>query len=294
MILYLTTRQSSNTLRFLYRDWAWGFRWRFRRAFYEDLLEQGFVPRATLLFSDHERMDHELLIRVRSLWDAAAPHCRVVNNPHHVLPRLPLLEKFYEHSINRHRGFRAGSEPQDIRYPVFLRREHDHKGALTDLLHDKAAHERARAEWCHVHDLLTVEFEDTSDEAGVYQKFSAFKVGDAIIPKHVLHADAWVTKVQKMGLGHQGETEPDYFRTNPHREQILRAFSVANIEYGRIDYGLRDGRIVVWEINTNPTVMSDWWRMPRWRRPLQREFARRYVQGLKALDTTLPGPPLRL
>jgi hypothetical protein len=44
--------------------------------------------------------------------------------------------------------------------------------------------------------------------------------------------------------------------TRPHDAGVRRIFEKANIEYGRIDYGVcRDGRIVVWEINTNPMVL---------------------------------------
>ena len=44
---------------------------------------------------------------------------------------------------------------------------------------------------------------------------------------------------------------------NPHRELLEHIFRDAGIDYGRIDYGLLDGRIQVWEINTNPWIASD-------------------------------------
>ena len=67
----------------------------------------------------------------------------------------------------------------------------------------------------------------------------------------------------------------------------------AGIEYGRIDYGVVDGKIRVWGINTNPTVMSDRLRMARWRRHRQKLFVERYRGGLDALDTP-QGPPIPL
>jgi hypothetical protein len=33
-------------------------------------------------------------------------------------------------------------------------------------------------------------------------------------------------------------------------------FARAGLEYGRIDYGLADGRLQVWEINTGPTLLA--------------------------------------
>ncbi|MGR9089760.1 MAG: hypothetical protein ACU85U_04170 [Gammaproteobacteria bacterium] len=35
----------------------------------------------------------------------------------------------------------------------------------------------------------------------------------------------------------------------------MALFSIANIDYGRIDYSLRAGRIQVFETNTNPVIM---------------------------------------
>lgn len=295
MMLYLTTRNSTNTLRYLYRDWARGFRRRMRRATYEDLLARGEVPRATLLFTDHERMDPELLERVRALWDAAVPHCRCLNNPHRVLPRLSLLDRLVERGINTHRAFRLDAVPEDLRFPVFVRGERDHGGPKSDLLADREALEAALARLAPKHpDLLVVEFEDTRGADGLFRKCSVFLIGDAVIPKHVVAGDAWVTKIHRDGLAHAREEETEYYRSNPHDAAVREAFGLAGIEYGRIDYGLKDGRMVVWEINTNPTVMSDWWRMARWRRPMQRDFTARYVAALEALDDTPPGNPIRL
>jgi hypothetical protein len=44
-------------------------------------------------------------------------------------------------------------------------------------------------------------------------------------------------------------------RATAHREKIAEVFRIAGIDYRRIDHGVKDGRIQVWEINTNPMVM---------------------------------------
>ena len=49
----------------------------------------------------------------------------------------------------------------------------------------------------------------------------------------------------------------DYVRTNPHADELRKLFGAANIEYGRIDYTIADGRIQVFEINTNPAGAWD-------------------------------------
>ena len=51
------------------------------------------------------------------------------------------------------------------------------------------------------------------------------------------------------------EAERRYQAENPHRAELLEVFRLANIEFGQIDYALLNGRIQVWEINTNPHLI---------------------------------------
>jgi hypothetical protein len=46
-----------------------------------------------------------------------------------------------------------------------------------------------------------------------------------------------------------------YVRSNPHAAQIMDIFKRCDIEYGRIDYGLANGRLQVWEINSAPVLL---------------------------------------
>ena len=46
-------------------------------------------------------------------------------------------------------------------------------------------------------------------------------------------------------------------RENPHAEAVREVFEIARIRYGRIDYGIRDGRLQTWEINTAPVLTAD-------------------------------------
>ena len=45
-------------------------------------------------------------------------------------------------------------------------------------------------------------------------------------------------------------------QTNPHEAELRAIFKLARIDYGRIDYGIKDGQIQVWEINTNPMLLK--------------------------------------
>lgn len=298
MILYLTTRESSNTFRYLERDWARDLKRQVVRTTYEEIIERGTVPRATLLFTDHERMSPELLGLACQLWDQATPHCRALNNPHRLLTRAPLLEALSAEGVNRHRAFAPHAVPSDLRYPVFLRGIQDHLGPLTDLLPDRAALEaallRLQIQGRRNATLLVVEYEDSRGSDGTFRKFAAFRVGDAIIPRHLIVGQDWMLKINHPSWRTNAAEEQAYARDNPHEAELRRAFETAGIEYGRIDYGLSDGRVRVWEINTNPTVMSDFFRTARARRPLQREFLARFRAALDGLDDVEPGEAIPL
>ena len=46
----------------------------------------------------------------------------------------------------------------------------------------------------------------------------------------------------------------EYMRENSHAEIILKIFSIANIDYGRMDYSIVEGKLQTYEINTNPRI----------------------------------------
>jgi hypothetical protein len=106
-------------------------------------------------------------------------------------------------------------------------------------------------------DLLVVEFCDTSDASGLYRKYDAFVVGGRIIARGVQHRRAWVVKRldQEFSPALAAE-ERTFVRENPHKRELAEICQLAGIEYGRVDYALKDGRIQVWEINTNPEIGS--------------------------------------
>ena len=50
--------------------------------------------------------------------------------------------------------------------------------------------------------------------------------------------------------------EAEFFARDPHAASMARIFELAKIDFGRIDYGLLDGEVQVWEINTNPMITA--------------------------------------
>jgi hypothetical protein len=184
----------------------------------------------------------------------------LINHPREVLLRYDLLQTSYRGRRNNFRVRRALDFLRCDEFPVFLRRENDHEASITDLLHTREELALAIAKCLYLgyrmRDLIIVEFCDTVDDAGIFRKYSSFIVGDRILPHTLMHSKNWITKSQgRLVDAATAREELAYVQENPHAEWLGETFARAKIRYGRIDYGLLNGRPQVWEINTNPAII---------------------------------------
>jgi hypothetical protein len=104
-------------------------------------------------------------------------------------------------------------------------------------------------------DLLVVEFCNTADAAGVFRKYSAFVVGEQILPRHLIFGRHWNLKKPDLNSEDLSREQLEYLETNPHESFLRDIFRLAHVDYGRIDYSLAGDVPQVWEINTHPTVL---------------------------------------
>jgi hypothetical protein len=168
------------------------------------------------------------------------------------------------------------------------------------LIHSQAELDQVRARLDGDADrTLMIEFCDTSDEDGLFRKYSSYRVGAPIIPIHIMFSKHWYVKSSTTAGEQARREEWKYLNQNPHEQQIRAIFHTARIEYGRIDYSLLGDRIQVWEINTNPSILpvSGWHKfaslrppVPEWRRAsrdgrydLKQHFLRQYRAALNEL-----------
>jgi hypothetical protein len=160
---------------------------------------------------------------------------------------------------NPYQVHRIDEDPQRMRYPVFIRRELEHNGPLTPLLHDHGALTAALAKLQtgpeKYTDLMIAEYEHAADEQGIFRKYAAMRIGSRLIARHMIFSSDWVEKYADLVTDDNVKEENEFLNTFPHRDQVLRIFQRANIDYGRIDYSVRDGKIICWEINTNPGIL---------------------------------------
>lgn len=250
--------------------------------------------RAAYVFADVDRLSGSQSINIFERWkrleDAGA---RLLNHPLRVMRRYDLLRWAHENGINSFDSYMVIEHRKPKRFPVFIRRAFDHEGSISALIRDQAeldnaiAAMRAASEWPG--DKIITEYIDVSNKDGVFLKYAAFRVGDTLIPRQIMAAKQWVVKKPEFDSPELAMHEAAYLSENPHGEQLMSIFKAAHIEYGRIDYCVIDGRIQVFEINTNPTLIG-----PRSTQEVMnptsvrgrtyRKAIDRYIEAFAALD----------
>ncbi|HEY9228859.1 MAG TPA: hypothetical protein VIP11_19560 [Gemmatimonadaceae bacterium] len=279
MISYVVGAPGSFSVRFYLNEEGSALGDRMRIVQYDELVRLRHLPLGTWIFAEIDRLsgpERDLVCIVCERLRAAKADVCVMNDPARVRLRHDLLCAAHNAGINHFQAWpatsvqlraRAGAVNRDpdavpattLRYPVFVRFANQHSGNLTPLLDSPADLERAVASLAaggiRLRELLVVEFCDTKDEHGVYRKYSAYKVGDRIIPRYLECSRDWMVKWdQRIFDRERAEEETRYLETNPHEAWIRAIFRLARIDYGRIDYGVLAGEPQVWEINMNPTI----------------------------------------
>ena len=234
----------------------------FQLANYDALFAGKAVKAGTWIFTDLDRLgfwELELAARIyRILSDAGL---RVLNNPAVACKRFSLLRRLKLAGLNSFSVWRVGEGEEPDRYPVFLRTQSAHRGVLSELIHDKEILDAEISLYTRLgypaSDLMVVEYCAQPSDSGIFRKLAAYRVGDRIVPTLAAHERHWVSKYGTEGIAGQALYDEEYriMQENPYEDVLMQAFELGNIEYGRVDFGLVDGRVEVYEINTNPTVL---------------------------------------
>jgi len=230
---------------------------------YGHLFQMDLLQRGVYIFTDFDRLTDEGLYK-------ASNYCNwlndisitTLNHPKYSLMRFALLDCLYKQNINDFAVWRLSDWQSVSRFPVFIRHEKGHSGLLSDLLETPQALAETvdmlvkQKEYCD--DIIIVEFYNKPLDDNKYRKYSVYKVGDTIYAQHCFSSENWFIKYpgRKMSNSEINETR-DFVEKNPHKERLKEIFHIAKIDYGRIDYCIVDNKIQVFEINTNPMVISD-------------------------------------
>ena len=262
MITYFVTGAHRYTMDKYLDTWGTELRRLIQVRTYNDLASLQWLPGGTYIFSDLERLTPALSLLVADLWaqlEAAGSSVRLLNHPLRALRRADLLNALHAAGRNDFNAYRLTDDRSKIRFPAFVRGANDHEGSRTGLLNThEAIDANLRAAMCFGHeprDLLIVEYLNAADADGVFHKYSAFRVGNQIVPRNMMFSRKWVLKSPDLFDGDKVPRQREFLEKNPHATALRETFELARIEYGRCDYSVINGRVQVWEINTNPIIM---------------------------------------
>jgi len=235
---------------------------RIRILTYDAIVAQRRLALGTYVFAGLDQLtptEMEIGVRCWEELSSASADVKLFNDPTRVLLRRRLLETCFSLGRNTFRVRRASEFWRRQRFPVFIRPVHEHTGSLTPVLRNRRQLMQALAKamlWgFRLRDLIIVEYCHTADSSGVFREYCANIVGDTIIPRSLIHNRNWITKWGGRIINAEtAQEERDYVVGNPHADWLRQTFQLANIGYGRIDYGIKNGAPQVWEINLNPTI----------------------------------------
>jgi len=307
VIYYLARTGFGGTMGCYIQDWAPELRSLIRLIRYEeDIPTAQAVPHGTYIFSDLERLtesDTDLAVELWEQLSQAGPQVRLLNHPGRAMRRYDLLHALFQNGANKFDVHRLSRDVVPRQFPVFIHSKHGHEGSASELLHNQGQIQSAADDILHrfgtLQSFLLEEYCDTADGDGIFRKYSAFCIGDKIIPRHLLFSRNWIVKDFDLMDETKSREIQDYLEQNPHAQQVQAVFRLANIDYGRIDYAFADGQMQVWEINTNPIVLSPY-DLPIWT-PVEVRFAEYFMklanpvfESLNLEDTTGDSIPVRL
>ncbi len=299
MIHYLVTRAHAYTMRTYLETWQRDLSGRVSFEFYEDFPYRHHIAGGTYIFSDLERLNAAQLEVAQAYADQLRQGGgKILNQPRNVLRRYELLKLMHEKGINGFNVYRLNDSRTALRFPVFVREENEHTGSLTELLQTEAELEKAITELTvagkDARHLLIVEYCHTADSGGMFRKYAAMKINDKLVPRHVLFSSGWVDKhPDVVDMGKIGE-ELAFLKLNPHENELREAFALARIDYGRVDYSVVDGKVTIWEINTNPVILASPGKCEPDRLPGQARSARGIAEAFELIDSPTNGQVIDL
>lgn len=263
---------------------------------YEDLFSDKVIPRGVFVFTDFDRLDDEGLAAAANVYrrlKADPLNYRVLNDPEKVLKRYELLRTLYKKRLNPFNVYLTNELVKIRSFPVFVRHQSGHDWPVTSLIADryelKQSLKKLSEEGVDDSSLMIVEFCAKPVQENVYQKLSAYRVSDKVFQGESVHEDNWCVKYGKMGISGDDlyQKELDMFLNKSYLDDISAIFNTANIEYGRMDYGLVDGEVVVFEINTNPMMSKPHEHPSKIRVNTHELIWETYLSQLKALDESI-------
>lgn len=228
---------------------------------YDELFRSKWIHKGAYIFTDMDRLGPFDLEKAAGAYQGLkASGATVLNDPGRVLTRFNLLRRLHEEGINQFNVYRPFMGEWPEKYPVFVRRDHFHSGVLSGLIESREELEKALDQ---VHrdgipdsNVIVVEYAAEADANGVFRKSAVYRIGERYFREISVNDTNWVAKLGSQGVAGEQfyQQELEGMNEVPHPDVIRRVFEIANIDYGRVDFSIVDGKPQFYEINTNPAV----------------------------------------
>jgi len=261
VIHYVLPAKSRHTMTEFFSHEEPAFVQRFRVIDFEQVPAMRRFDRGTYVIAGIEQAEPAMKALIGSLCDQleAAGGSRILNRPSRALERFELLSRLYAAGLSDVRVARGDGDLDRLRYPVFVRSERAHGGNISPLLRTpgdvRSALGSALLEGYSMPDLMLIEFCSTADAHGIYRKYAAYNVGGRILGRSLNAGREWMLKLETSDFTRELVMEDQrYVMENPYTEQLAELFAFAGIDFGQIDFSIKDGKIQPWEINLNPTI----------------------------------------
>ncbi|HHH43857.1 MAG TPA: hypothetical protein ENK49_06950 [Gammaproteobacteria bacterium] len=228
---------------------------------YNWLARQSSIRAAACIFTDLDRLRHFELAMAGNLFrQLGRGGIRVLNDPARSCQREELLFRLHKAGLNRFRAYPAALDPEPSRFPVFLKCVSHHKQDFQDLIPDQATLVRRlnelRDSGFPLQYMLVIEFINREHRKNIYRRSTLYRIGDRMIAANpvteaspfVKYGDIKLATEEDLAASVQEMTE------NPYADYMRHVFDIANIEYGRVDFGFDGEKPAVYEINTNPSI----------------------------------------
>ena len=300
MLHFLTMADNKGPIRRYLRWWGGPLRGRTRILSYEAIADAGVLPDGAYIFGDVDRLTGAALAHAKRIWDAlearGSHRVRLLNQPGTALKRRELLKALHARGDNLFNVHDLDAPREGLRYPVFIRHSREHHGSYTEILQNAAEVEAAERDLVAAGhdpaDLLIVEYLDTSED-GLFRKYSAMRVGERMLSHHIFADEKWVVKGSFDPPDARRAEDMAFLQDQSHLGTLADVFEMARIEFGRVDYALKDGAIQVWEINTVPHMLINkrYYSADQIRE--KQAFADQLNAALAALDPVVKSSPVQ-
>ncbi len=279
-------REHKDAPKYSYRSYNWLF-----RAFR--------LPAATYIFTSIDRLDaneRRLAGKIYRHINKAGNGFKALNDPAHAMGRYRLLRALHDNGINHFNAYLAIDAPKPAQFPVFVRRNSLSTAPLSGLLKSQSELDTAIAKLESqgepLDDLVVIEYCAQEVAPKIFQKWSAYNAGGQISLNYAISESNWLVKYGEIDIiqEHFYAQELELLERNAFEDQVRRAFEIADIEYGRVDFSLVDGRPQFYEINFNPEFRTMEAKSLVEQRKQNVLFAvQRRVQHIAELDTQKSG-----